>query len=254
MNDATANLSAEPGGRWTPGRWFFVIAFVIVLHVALIFIFGEKHAVIPRTIEKVPTITLADADDELLALGDPTLFALPQQRDLATVAFLKLPPVNQPTNRYTEPARPLPFSANGLGAAFGRFMPTNVPVAREPLDLRPVPELTVPTLPEESGPGQNSTMQIAGDLAHRQLPAQISLTKWPFPDVLAPSKVQVLVDAAGTVVSTVLLESCSYKEADDQALNIARTLRFTPSPGLTLGKIIFNWQTVPPMTTTNGHE
>jgi TonB family protein len=107
--------------------------------------------------------------------------------------------------------------------------------------------LSTPTLPVEPAPAQNSTMQIEGELAQRQLlPSQISLTNWPYADVLAPCVVQVLVDAAGNVVSTVLLTPSGYDAADQSALEIARALRFTPLSHLTFGRIIFNWHTVPP--------
>jgi TonB family protein len=59
--------------------------------------------------------------------------------------------------------------------------------------------------------------------------------------------VQVLVDAAGNVVSTVLLTPSGYDAADQRALELARALRFTPSSSLTFGRIIFNWHTVPPI-------
>lgn len=248
------------GEGWSRSRWLAVIALVFATHVALIFLFGEKKEAPPRAVTNAPVLTLADNADKLLALEDPTLFALPQQRDFGAVAFLKLPPVNPPTNRYTEPARPLPFSADGLGAVFGQFMQTNF-FASEPLDFKPMAELSTPTLPVETAFAQNSTMQIAGELAQRQLPSELALTNWPYPNVIAPSKIQVLVDAAGNVVSTVLLPPDNgyaaadyYAAADQRALELARALRFAPSTNLTLGRVIFNWHTVPMTTTTNGHE
>jgi hypothetical protein len=250
MNNAAAN---PPDEKWSRSRWLAVIALVFATHVALIFLFGEKKEAAPRAVTNVPVLTLANNADELLALDDPTLFALPQQRDFAAAAFLNLPPVSQPMNRYTELPRPLPFSADGLGAAFGQFMQTNF-IASEPLDFKPVAALSTPTLPVEPAPAQNSTMQIGGELAQRQLPDQINLTNWPLSDVLAPDKVQLLVDAAGNVVSAVLLESSNYIDAEDKALEVARRLRFAPSSGLTFGRVIFNWHTVPMTTTTNGHE
>jgi hypothetical protein len=136
--------------------------------------------------------------------------------------------------------------------AFGQFMQTNF-FASRPLDFKPAAELSTPTLPVETVPAKNSTMQIEGELAQRQLPSEISLTNWPYADVIAPSKVQALVDAAGNVVSTVLLPPDNgftaadyYDAANQRALEIARSLRFTPSSSPTFGRIIFNWHTVPP--------
>lgn len=90
--------------------------------------------------------------------------------------------------------------------------------------------------------------------------------------MIAPSVVQVLVDAAGNVVSTVLLPSENFiepstpvdidagKRADARALELARAVRFAPlAPGagglagnpathLTIGRLIFYWQTEPETT------
>jgi hypothetical protein len=78
--------------------------------------------------------------------------------------------------------------------------------------------------------------------------------------VIAPSKVQLLVNESGNVVSAVLLAPDSgftaadqYDQADQRALELARTARFAPSSRLTVGRMIFNWHTVP-VTTTNEHE
>jgi TonB family protein len=251
MNDARANSPAlepaekKPSGEgWTSGRWIAVIALIFATHAALIFLFGEKKPPVTRPVKTVPTLALADDSNDLLALNDPTLFALPNQRDFASVVWLKIPVVKQPSFRWTEAPQPLPLSTAGLGTALGRFMQTNF-MASHPLDFRPARELSTPARPIESVTAQNSTMQIEGELAQRQLPSDIRLTNWPYADVLAPSEVQVLVDAAGKLVSAVLLKSSDYKDADEQALALARNLRFMPSSSLTFGKIIFNWHTVP---------
>ncbi len=258
MNDAPANSPAlELAGPkrsegWTPNRWLAVIALVFATHIALIFLFGEKKEIVPDAVANVPTLKLANDSDELLALNDPTLFALPHQRDFASAAWLKMTAVKQPSFRWTESPQPLPLSAHGLGATFGQFMRTNF-FASQPLDFKPATELSTPTLPIETAPAQNSTMQIEGELTQRQLPSQINLTNWPYADVIAPSKVQALVDAGGNVVSTVLLPPDNgftaadyYDAANQRALEIARALRFTPAARLTFGRIIFNWHTVPP--------
>ena len=61
-----------------------------------------------------------------------------------------------------------------------------------------------------------------------------------------PSQVQVLVNAAGEVVSAVLLPADNsweatgrYAAADQRAWTLARTARFTPGPRLTMGRLIF---------------
>jgi len=274
MNEAAANspglAKPQPPGDgwpveprnqgWSRNRWLAVITLIFATHVALICLFGQKKPAVPRAVTNVPMLRLANDVDEPLALNDPTLFALPHQRDFASAVWLKLPAVKSPSFRWTEPPRWLPLSADDLGATFGRLMQTNR-FATYRLDFRPALALSTPVLPVEPMLPQDSTMQIGGELARRQLPAEITLTNWPVAAVIAPSVVQVLVDAAGNVISTVLLPPGSgftatdqYNDADQRALVIARTLRFTPSPGPTIGRIIFNWHTVPPETTPNGNE
>jgi TonB family protein len=155
-----------------------------------------------------------------------------------------MPEVKPPSFRWTEPPRWLPLAADGLGAAFGEFVQTNF-FAGHPLDFKPAPELSAPALPAEPAPAQNSTLQVEGELAQRQLPSEISLTNWPYADVLAPCVVQAFVDTAGNVVSTVILSPSGYDAADERALEIARALRFAPASQPVIGKIIFNWHTVP---------
>ena len=125
------------------------------------------------------------------------------------------------------------------------------------LQLKPPLKLSTPVLPIEPVLAQASTLLIQGDVARRQLLNQIDVPSLPYNDVIAPSKVQVVVDAAGNVVSAVLLPPDNpveaaghYEAADRRALEIARTARFAPAAHLTLGRLIFNWRTVP-MTGTN---
>ena len=252
MSDAAAKSSGESrlagperNEGWTAARWLAVIVFVFAMHVVLIFLFGERKEISSRTVTNVPALTLAKDSDELLALDNPTLFALPDTKDFAAAVWLQMPAVKQPSFRWTEPPHWLPLATDRLGTAFGQFMQTNF-FASHPFDFKPAAELSTPTLLVEFTPVQNSTMQIEGELAQRQLPSQISLTNWPYADVLAPSVVQVLVNAEGNKISPVLLTPSGYDVADQRALEIARSLRFTPASGLTFGRVIFNWHTVPP--------
>jgi hypothetical protein len=267
MNDDASHFRAlEPAGRpredwlampkppregWSGTRWLAVILLAFAAHAGFILTFGENKPAAPRVVTNVPTLRLTNARDELIALNDPTLFALPQHLDFANADGLNLPEVKPPSFRWTEPPRWLPLAADGLGAMFSEFLQTNF-VAGHRLDFKPAPELSAPGLPVVSALAQNSTMQIMGELARRELPSEISLTNWPYPNVLAPCVVQVLVDATGNVVSAVVLPSENglaadehYEAADQRALEAARALRFKPASQPAVGQIIFNWHTVP---------
>jgi hypothetical protein len=251
MNDVAANPPAPAAAAsWSRNCWLLIIAFIFATHVALIFLFGEKKEVVPRAVADVPELTLANNSDELFSLENPTLFALPQLQDFAAV--WQMPTVNQPANRYAEPPRWLPLPVENLGRSLGQFMQTNFPAATT-LDFKPALEMTAPALAAEFAPTQNSTLKIEGQLAHRQLAAPGNLTNWPYADVIAPTKIQLLVSANGDVVSAILLpadngfaEADQFAAADQYALGLARAWRFTPAANPAVGIATFNWHTVPP--------
>jgi hypothetical protein len=251
--------SDEPRPRegWNRRQFLFLLVIAVILHVALIIVFGTKKPVLPEMPRpSVPHLQLVGDGNELIALGDPTLFARPNARDLVSVYWRHTPAVSQPDFNWTEEPRYLPPAAQQLGFIFREFMRVSQP-AEFPLTFKPAPKLTLPVIAFDKIAPQASAMKITGDLAARPLLTSVALPSLPWNDALAPSKVQALVDPAGNVFSAVLLPLESVPDAgtsaaigDSNALAIARSLRFAPAPGLTFGEIIFRWHTVP-MTSTN---
>jgi hypothetical protein len=248
--------TVPPGERsWTRSRWLTFITLIFTAHVLLLFAFGGRKQIIPRAVTNAPTFSLADSSSEWFALNNPTLFALPHRKDFASASWLPVHALNPPSFRWTEPPRWLPLSADDLGMAFNQFMQTNR-FAGFALQLKSPVKLTAPGLPDEPALAQISMLQIQDDLAQRRLLDPISLPSWPYANVIAPSKVQLLVNEAGDVISAILLPPGSgftaadqYDRADQRALDLARTARFAPSSRLTIGRMIFNWHTVPPPDT-----
>ena len=249
---AETQLPAPPAAGWSWKKLYLIILFASAAHVAFVFLLGAKKPVVPRAVTNVPVFHLADSGNELIRLTDPTLFVLPHAEDF-TPAIWSTPRASwTPTFSWDEPPAPafLPSpSTDTLGAAFQAFMQTNRS-ATVLLNLKPEPRLFVPNVTIESALPQNSTWQLAGEVAGRRLVTTLVVPTLSFNDLIAPSQVQLLVDTDGNVASTVLLKSSEDAEADRQALALARTLRFAPAEQLTFGEIIFNWHTVP-VTTTN---
>ena len=233
-----------PGAGWSQNKFVFFVAVALVLHVALIFMLGSKKQIVPRAVTNVPHLQIADNASELIALDDPTLFARPNVHDFVTAFWQRPPVVHQPLFNWTEAPRFLSPAPEKLGAVFRRFMQTNPPAER-PLDFKPAPKASEPANFFAAALPPATTLQLAGDLARRRLLSQVELPSIQVNDVILPSKVQVLVDPAGNVASTVLLESSAVEAADQRALQLARNLRFAPAPRLMFGEIIFNWHTVP---------
>ncbi len=233
-----------------------VIALLYAAHVVLLFAFGARKQIMPRPVANVPELQLANDAGEWFALNDPTLFALPHPRDFASVIRRQAPALEQLSFHWAEPPGELPSPADDLGTVFSAFMQTNRFASLE-LQLKPPLIVSTPVLPIEPVLARGSTLLVQGDLARRPMLNQIDLPSLPWNDVIVPSKVQVVVDTAGNVVSTVLLpsdnplEAASHlDDADRRALELARTARFAPAQYLTVGRLIFNWHTVP-LTSTN---
>jgi hypothetical protein len=272
MNDARANsptledavktlnkswpvAPAPTGEGWPWRKILFLIALALAAHVALIYFFEAKKQMIPRPVSKVPQLQLASPDDELIALENPTLFARPNPSDFTAAIWSKIPFIAPPDFRYQESPQWLPLNMDNLGATFQQFMQTNT-IAGIQLDLKPQPEWAFLALPAGSALPQNSTLKILGALAQRGLLKPVTLPSPPYNDVIPPSRIQVLVAATGEVISAILLPSNNsseatehYDPADQRALELARSLSFAPAAQLTLGEIIFNWHTVPVLST-----
>jgi hypothetical protein len=246
------NTSSIESTRWSRRRWWTLIVLVFAAHVGLIFALGDRKPVTPRPPAPSPTLRLAAESDELLALNDPTLFALPHRKSFAGPAWLRIPDVKFQPFRWTEPPRLLALPVEKLGATFAQFMQTNL-LAWFELEIKPAPELSMPVTPEV-GPmiAARSTLRMADGLANRRLLNPPKLESWGASDLLTNSVVQVLVNAAGNVISSTLLAGSGSPKADKFSLDFARMARFEPlrngAAKLSVGTMIFEWHTVP---TTN---
>lgn len=247
---AAASLPPPPPGEsWPRKKFVTLILLALALHTALIFILGTKKQVVPRAVTGVPHLQLVDSADELIALGDPTLFARPNAHDFVTAFWQRTPEFTAPDFNLKEPPRFLPPAPEKFGTAFRKYMRGARP-AEFPLQYKPNPKLIVPAIALDDTLPPATTMQISGDLAGRRLLTTIALPSIAVNDVIAPTRVQALVDPEGNVASAVLLESSAFADADQRALRLTGNLRFAPAPRLMFGEIIFTWHTVP-LTATN---
>ncbi len=229
---------------WSTRRWFIYIALALGAHLAFIFLFGANSDPGRRTVTRVPQFQLVDGNRELVALTDPTLFALPHLNDFYPAAWQRPAAVKPPAFHWSEPPQFLPPVSENLGAAFSAFMRTNAFAALN-LDFKPEPPPIGAVENFESLLQKNSTLQLSGLLARRRMLNQITVPALAWNDVLKPSRVQALVDASGNVVSAVLIESSESPTADQKALALAHTARFAPAADLMFGELVFNWHTVP---------
>src|SRR5436853_4796158 len=74
-------------GHWSHGKVWGTIALVFVVQVALIFGLSNRSAATPRAVPATPRVRLDEGSGEMLALLDPTLFALPHPRPFSGDAW-----------------------------------------------------------------------------------------------------------------------------------------------------------------------
>jgi hypothetical protein len=279
MNASTAG---PPVQKWTWTRWLAIVAVVFLGHVLLIFIFGARKPVPTTPVKNVPVLALVDESQaDWVSLKNATLYALPDRGGFAGMMWMRIRPPGFHKQDWTEDPRWLAATdslpVNQLGAAFHHFVQTNH-FANVHMELNVPPVSAAPAVLVQPSLARGSTLEIEGAIAKRSLLGAMKLPSWPFTDAIAPSVVQVIVDAGGRVVSAVLLppendSGTLYSEAppvrdhdaDQRAVELARSARFAPlasgagsvesnpATHLTLGLLIFNWQAVP-ATTTNAHQ
>ena len=253
------------GPGWTPRRWWIAIVLVFSGQLGLIFWLSDTSVVRPRQAARVPMVSLAEKmPADLLALSDPTLFALPRRQGFSGLAWLNIPPAPNRSFEWSEDPAWLKPSVQRLGASLDRAMEADSPDSLPRLS-RPIPRLTIgDTLPPLAAPGR-SVLRLEGDLATRKLITPISLPSRPFSDLLANSVVQVVVDEKGWLASVPILlpPGSGDPHADEEALRWAQDARFEPiastgpnqrnslTPRLTWGLMVFQWHTLPERSTNS---
>jgi hypothetical protein len=239
------------------GRWWAAVVIVFLLQGGLFLWLEDRTPTVSRKPTAAPVFRLGGhRPGPTLLLEDPTLFVLPHRHGFSGPAWLQIPALEFRPADWSEPVQYLTLPVAELGAAFSRFAQTNSPPAF-PTIVMPEPQWRVPELASTVPPWTPSALRIRGDLAKRRLLSPPTLPAWPGTDLLTNSVVQLLVDAPGNVVSAVLLPPGSgLRESDRLALELARAARFEPetagpaqpqdpSAGLTMGTMVFQWQTLP---------
>lgn len=238
---------------WSAWRWVFWLTIVFALHIGLFLGLGNHKPIPQRPVKNAVTLQPVLGMNEFLELNDPTVFAGPHPRGFAGSTWLRPPTIPYPVFRWTDPPRLLALATDQLGTLF-QLQPDATAPAGRAIEIAPTPNRTIlPPLAPPPAP-THSTVRVTGDLARLKWenpPDQLPLIRTA--EELTNTLVQVTVDESGRVFSAVLLPAGSRsKDADQRALKLATDARFAPpgpTPQMTMGTLIFEWQTEP---LTNG--
>jgi hypothetical protein len=258
------SLSTEPP-LWTWRRWCVLIAVTFCVQLGLIFSLGDKSPRRIRVPSPAPKLAiLENPSPELIALTDPTLFALPHQLGFSGPAWMKIPSVPSRSFESTEEPSWLALTPEQLGNSSAAFPETNQTELLTALALfEPEPTAQKPVFALSFR--QKSEFRLGEGLEKRRLKTIPKLPAWPHSEFLTNTIVKLFIDGDGVPVSTpVLLSSSGLKAADDFALAQAGAARFepiinegpnrstNPLANASWGTIVFEWQTLPLSATNAG--
>jgi len=234
------------------GRWIGWVTVVFLLQIGFIFWLSDYSRPQVRKPAAAPAIHLAGIGSaELLALSDPTLFALPHFRSFSGQAWLRPPASPNHWFEWTEEPRWLPASPEEFPRVDSTASQTAsldaFEVVRASAPQQPSLVIAVPPLFREK-----SALKVTGSLGNRKLQSLPELPSWKFTDLITNTVVGVVVNADGIPRSERLLVRSGLKEADDYALKATLELRFEPLPGaergeaslpagMTWGELVFQW-------------
>ena len=255
--DLSRHSVAKADESWTARRWIGLAMIIFAAQIGAFFLLGKTHPPEKKSFRPAPVLIAASTTPEITALENPTLFALPNQHGFSGTAWLKVPVTKYQSADWSEPQRWLELRDDGLGTAVRQLIRSNQSPAQ--IAQKIAPEYTLPRLssPDEEL-SSHSTFRAKGELASRPLLSPFDLRSWTNATPLTNTVVQLIVNAAGFARTATLLASSGHKEADDQALALSKAARFQPlpfsgaknNPGkLTLGQIVFEWQTTPLLAT-----
>jgi hypothetical protein len=249
-------MNAAPDYQpWSRRKWLALIAACFAAHVGLIALLGARPTpppAPPKPFRAALTESLAPWVAHHPDYEDPALFALPSHQGFSGIGWLRIPTESHQYHEWSEEQRWLAFASENMGETFVQYVRdlTGRPLA---LTEKQSPVLIAPNIPAAADwLRKNSSLRVEGPLAGRRLLVTPVLPVWPHSDVLDHTVAQAMVDQRGWVIAVTLLEESGLPAADRFALEAVRELMFEKSatPGLTSGKLVFEWQTSP---ATNGH-
>jgi TonB family protein len=188
------------------------------------------------------------------ALENPAMFALPNPLSFSGEAWMTSPPPVYREYDWSEAPRWLPLQMRPVDDLLAGLTPEK-PRANETLALPARPEFNQPGMLRLRFLPTASTLQVFSsepDIIAEPMP---ELPAQKNSDLLTNSVVQVTIDSKGKAFSATLLSSSGSKPADEEALRIARELKYKAEAtareedalptASRWARLVFEWHTVP---------
>jgi hypothetical protein len=244
-------------------RWLLCLALVFTLQLALIFWLSDTPPPPVRKSVPAPTLHLAGKSSyELLALSDPTLFALPHSQGFSGKAWIKSSLVPKRSFEWKEEPHWLTISRDEVPRAPKQETPTD---GFQTLQMVTSLERETPPVSVSSTSRfrQKSELRLEGAIARQEVRNVPELPSWPYVENFTNTVIGVMVNPAGLVISPALLSRSGSKDADDYGLRLARQLQFkantlagtgtrgTSQSNFIWGELVFQWHVLPATNAPN---
>jgi TonB family protein len=250
------NAAVDHGPRWSRRRWCLTIFAVTLAQVAALLALSQRTPPPPRATRSEPDIRVLDPNGSrytgALPGTDPTLFALINRRSFSGRGWMQFDQAEHELRDWQDEPRWLTLDARQFGADFRRLA-ANSGADRLAIQDKPAPRPTVP--PVASLPVRGATSwELSPELRARPLLSALELPAWMHSDVLGRTVLQLVVNAAGDVLSARVLKTCGVGAADAFAVQTFERARFEPLPRAdraappALGTAMISWITRPPET------
>jgi len=255
------SLAAAEFKPWSARRWVVTTTTLLSAQLLLVFLLSAKPTAPRPQPPGSPVFALAGGGalgslaGELAELADPTLFASAHPGGFSGPGWLRVPAPRHALAERRPPARFL-GSREGLLPTPGEGMGQPYHFVRHLQDYRaPAP----PAVRRGDPPPARSMVEVSESLLPRLAGEVPPLAPRRHSDVLSPTVVQLTLGQDGRIFSLIPLQSSGLKQADHEALTLARGLRFRPAPPapegpareFTSGQLIFYWHAIE-LGETNG--
>lgn len=234
--------------HWPFGLWLIVICGFFIFQFCFAYVVSDRplsatKKVTPFVARTVPGTLTEERLSQTFFTSDPLLFPLASQHGYSGEGWMT---VNRFTYEFPEEIEP-PHWLALRSENLGRVAPA-VPKAELPFQLgqETTPQIeALPVFVTSVVPHTNSVVRVDANLRDRAIGLPMKLPARPATDVLSNSVVEIAVNGAGEVVARRLAVGSTSKDADRDALEKAKLLRFRPlnAVGTIWGQAIFEWQT-----------
>jgi TonB family protein len=247
------SVVAQEIGCWSARRWSLIVLVLFTGHITAVLLLSKKpvapylaERVAIRRVHFVSEQSIEPGIAEILALKDPTLFALSHPNGFSRAAWLTLSPVRYTMTNVIEFPQALTMNAASLGEDFARYVKDYVMRPPE-IAERELPRV-LPLTSSSQRADIQATLQIRGDLARWSLVSQRPLPDLQPDQVVSNCVVRVVINASGATTSAVVWPPTGFEALDRKAEEFAKAARFvapdrksSSSSGLTVGQLIFQW-------------